>query len=166
MLFGEKALKNNHYYYYYYLSGSVLEPYIYSALSWNLTITGNYPGILHLLGSDLEPYIYWASSCNFTLTGNYHGIIHLLSCLAILYLLGSLLESYICWALSWNLTWLTALEYSITISTVSKIKHYRHAYILSMIHKCRLTTASVEHHGVQPTSCMDNEPEPSRGILC
>ena len=26
--------------------------------------------------------------------------------------------------------------------------------------------ASVEHHGVQPTGCMDNEPEPSRGVPC
>ena len=25
---------------------------------------------------------------------------------------------------------------------------------------------SVEHHGVQPTGCMDNEPEPSRGVPC
>ena len=25
------------------------------------------------------------------------------------------------------------------------------------------TSASVEHHGVQPTGCMGNEPEPSRG---
>ena len=27
-----------------------------------------------------------------------------------------------------------------------------------------LDGASVEHHGVQPTGCMDNEPEPSRGL--
>ena len=26
--------------------------------------------------------------------------------------------------------------------------------------------ASVDHHGVQPTGCMDNEPEPSRGVPC
>ena len=26
--------------------------------------------------------------------------------------------------------------------------------------------ASVEHHGVQPTGCMDNEPEPSCGVPC
>ena len=26
--------------------------------------------------------------------------------------------------------------------------------------------ASVEHHGVQPTGCMDNEPEPSGGVRC
>ena len=26
--------------------------------------------------------------------------------------------------------------------------------------------ASVEHHGVQRTGCMDNEPEPSRGVPC
>ena len=26
--------------------------------------------------------------------------------------------------------------------------------------------ASVEHHGVQPTGGMDNEPEPSRGVPC
>ena len=26
--------------------------------------------------------------------------------------------------------------------------------------------ASVEHHGVQPTGCMDNKPEPSRGVPC
>ena len=26
------------------------------------------------------------------------------------------------------------------------------------------TSASVEHYGVQPTGCMDNEPEPSRGV--
>ena len=25
---------------------------------------------------------------------------------------------------------------------------------------------SVEHHGVQPTGCMDNEPEPLRGVPC
>ena len=28
------------------------------------------------------------------------------------------------------------------------------------------SVASVEHHGVQPTGCMDNEPEPSRGVPC
>ena len=26
--------------------------------------------------------------------------------------------------------------------------------------------ASVDHHGVQPTGCMDNNPEPSRGVPC
>ena len=26
--------------------------------------------------------------------------------------------------------------------------------------------SSMEHHGVQPTSCMDNKKEPSHGILC
>ena len=26
--------------------------------------------------------------------------------------------------------------------------------------------ASVEHYGVQPVGCMDNEPEPYRGVPC
>ena len=31
---------------------------------------------------------------------------------------------------------------------------------------CHLTSSFtfIEHHGVQPTGCMDNEPEPSRGV--
>ena len=29
-----------------------------------------------------------------------------------------------------------------------------------------VSDASVEHHGVLPTGCMDNEPEPSRGVPC
>ena len=28
------------------------------------------------------------------------------------------------------------------------------------------TAACVEHHGVQPIGCMDNELEPSRGVPC
>ena len=31
----------------------------------------------------------------------------------------------------------------------------------------RRNSSSVRgHHGVQPTGCMDNEPEPSRGVPC
>ena len=31
--------------------------------------------------------------------------------------------------------------------------------------RCEIST-SVDHHGVQSTGCMDNEPEPSRGVPC
>ena len=39
-------------------------------------------------------------------------------------------------------------------------------YLFRCVLSFSATLASVEHHGVQPTGCMDNEPEPSRGVPC
>ena len=54
----------------------------------------------------------------------------------------------------------------VTIATTSDTVSWSICgFPLSFIHNTRMS-ASVEHHGVQPTGCMDNEPEPSRGVPC
>ena len=55
--------------------------------------------------------------------------------------------------------------------TASPLSRYDPTLVKSMLSWISVsiynpTSASVEHHGVQPTGCMDNEPEPSRGVPC
>ena len=49
----------------------------------------------------------------------------------------------------------------------SPLTSFQHPMSVSRHHHAAPSiNASVEHHGVQPTGCIDDKPEPSRGVPC